>query len=136
MKLKQRLTLFNSRFLLMFVLGLFSIQLTQALPPIKDDDEIKDIGMEGGWGGPDRSINPTLPITAFIQGDLLTILNAGQSCGMTIQVSNEQGTVVLSREVASSESGCITLSVDHLPAAGNYLLEISNSFGGYVFGSF
>lgn len=98
------------------------------------------IAIDGHWKGDDfgddkshRSI-PYLPIIAMLGEDVITLDFQEAADDVTVTISNESQTV-LSRSLSVVNPGSYSIPVDAC-APGVYLLELTNSYGGYVYGWF
>lgn len=96
--------------------------------------------LDGHWKGGDfgddkdnRSIR-FLPISASIEKAIITLDFEEVADDVTVTISNESQTV-LSRSLSVGASGNYCIPVETY-APGVYLLEISNSYGGCVYGWF
>lgn len=96
--------------------------------------------LDGHWKGGDfgddkshRSIQ-FLPVSASIDNAVVTLDFQEAADDVTVTISSESQTV-LSRSLSAGVSGNYCIPVDSY-APGVYLLEISNSYGGYVYGWF
>lgn len=98
------------------------------------------ISLDGHWKGDDfgddkdnRSI-PYLPIIATFENTVITLDFQEAADDVTVTISNENQTV-LSRSLSVVNPGSYNIPVDAC-APGVYLLELTNSNGGYVYGWF
>jgi len=69
-----------------------------------------------------------------ITGSVLTISSQTPGSDMTIRISQNDVTL-FEQTVPSSETGCVTIDLSNFEA-GNYFLELTNQWGGYLYGSF
>lgn len=98
------------------------------------------ISIDGHWKGDDfgddkdhRSI-PYLPIVATLEEAMVTLEFQEAADDVTVTISNESQTV-LTRSLSVVNPGTYNIPVDAC-APGVYLLELTNSNGGYVYGWF
>ena len=96
--------------------------------PIVLDGELIDNGT--------RSINPLIPISADIDGTTLFIEFTKVIGNVDITVKDDTKKEVYSSSVdVTAANQATSFSIDDL-APGTYLLEFTNSNGGYVYGQF
>lgn len=98
------------------------------------------ISLVGRWKGDDfgddkgnRSI-PHLPVIASIENAVVTLEFEEAAGGVTVTISKD-GRTVLSRSLSVDVPGSHCIPVDTY-APGVYLLELTNSDGGHVYGWF
>lgn len=88
----------------------------------------------GKWEEIQRSASSTIPITAFINDDVLSIHSSTQRSDITICISKE-GEVVYEETVPASESGCIMIDLGDFDT-GVYSIELKNRWGDCLWGEF
>lgn len=132
MKLKKVTTASKWYLMCIMILGFLSIQQGSASVP---SCKLKAVIIDGEWKNVQLSVGPITPVNASICDGFLTIQNTAPDCDISICILNNQGEIVLQKQVVAENSAYIVLSINHLPA-GDYQLELTNSFGGYLYGSF
>lgn len=116
------------RILLFFVLSSLSLQVSFA-------SNASSILFDGEWVSIRRSLNPTLPITASIEGSILSISNSSPTIDIAITIMDDNGKTVWAQEVSAANTASITISLSELPA-GAYTLSLMNLYGGDLKGYF
>lgn len=132
MKLEKVMTASKWHLLCIMILGCLSIQMGSA--SVLSCKSVRVI-LDGKWDKIQRSAAPITPVNALICDGFLTIQNTDIDCGISICILNNQGEIVLQKQIVAESSAYIVLSINDLPA-GDYQLELTNSFGGYLYGSF
>lgn len=128
----------KTRIILLFLLCLSSTVFAQ-----KNDKIITSLGgisLNGHWKGDDfgddkgnRSI-PCIPVVASIENGIVT-LDFSEAVGdVTVVINKEDQAVFTQTYVVDGPRGyCIPVNAY---ARGVYMLELSNSYGGYLYGWF
>lgn len=86
----------------------------------------------GKWKEGARSVSSTIPVTAFINDDVLSIHSSTQRSDITICISKE-GEVLYEETVPASESGCIMIDLGDFDP-GEYSIELKNRWGDCLWG--
>lgn len=115
------------RVLLFFVLSSLSLQVSFA------SNASGEIYLNGGWDI-QRGL-PSIPITASIEGSILSISNSSPTIDITITIMDDSGKIVWMQEVSAANTASITISLSELPA-GAYTLSLMNLYGGDLQGYF
>lgn len=90
------------------------------------------VSLFGKWKEGARSASSTIPITAFINDDVLSIHSSTQRSDITICIS-EEGEVVYEETVPASESGCIMIDLGDFDP-GVYSIVLKNRWGDCLWG--
>ncbi|WP_288207317.1 DUF3244 domain-containing protein [uncultured Parabacteroides sp.] len=93
----------------------------------------QEVSLRGKWWEVRRSISPLIPISAFVNDNILTIHSSTQCSDITICIS-KNGEVVYEEIVPASETECIMVDLNDFNS-GSYLIELKNQWGDYLFGS-
>lgn len=88
----------------------------------------------GKWEEIQRSASSTIPITAFINDDVLSIHSSTQRSDITICISKE-GEVLYEEMVPASETGGIMIDLEDFDS-GEYSIELKNRWGDCLWGEF
>ena len=125
----MKLRVILSLFVVLFIGQSMCAMSTQILRrPIVLDGELIDNGT--------RSINPLIPISADIDGTTLFIEFTKVIGNVDITVKDDTKKEVYSSSVdVTAANQATSFSIADL-APGTYLLEFTNSIGGYVYGQF
>lgn len=94
----------------------------------------RPIALDGKWEDNKRSIFPTIPITASITENLLSVQSSSTRSDITIRISNNEA-VVYEKTIPAAKTAYITIELDG-EDAGLYRLDLSNSWGDYLSGDF
>lgn len=116
------------RVLLFFVLSSLSLQVSFA------SNITEKITVTGVWPTTQREL-PSIPITASIEGSILSINNSSPTIDITITIMDDSGKIVWMQEVSAANTASITISLSELPA-GAYTLSLMNLYGGDLQGYF
>lgn len=116
------------RVLLFFVLGSLSLQVSFA------SNITEKITVTGVWPTTQREL-PSIPITASIEGSILSISNSSPTIDIAITIMDDNGKTVWMQEVSAANTASITISLSELPA-GAYTLSLMNFYGGDLKGYF
>lgn len=116
------------RVLLFFVLGSLSLQVSFA------SNITEKIPIFGEWPTAKRGL-PSIPITASIEGSILSISNSSPTIDIAITIMDDNGKTVWAQEVSAANTASITISLSELPA-GAYTLSLMNLYGGDLKGYF
>ena len=93
----------------------------------------QEVSLRGKWWEVRHSISPLIPISAFVNDNILTIHSSTQCSDITICIS-KNGEVVYEEIVPASETECIMVDLNDFNS-GSYLIELKNQWGDYLFGS-
>lgn len=101
----------------------------------------KEVPMGGGWTSGsnnehmERSL-PTHPITAYLIGNYIQIMNEKPDCDITISIINgTTGDIVYQQTVPQAATSNMMISVTDL-ASGEYILELTGPNTRHLEGSF
>lgn len=92
------------------------------------------VPLSGKWEEIHRSASSTIPITAFINDDVLSIHSSTQRSDITICISKE-GEVLYEETVPASESSCVMIDLGDFDL-GIYSVELRNQWADYLSGIF
>jgi hypothetical protein len=110
----------------------FSGQDASVVPETLMESETQPL--EGYWNEGTKSLSLSSPIGIDLTGSLLTISSNTRRSDMTIRISQNNVTL-FEQTVLSSETGCFTIDLSNFEA-GQYFLELTNQWGGYLYGYF
>lgn len=94
----------------------------------------KRVPLFGKWEEIQRSVSSTIPITAFINDDVLSIHSSTQHSDISIYISKE-GKVLYEETMSASETGCIIIDLKDFDS-GAYSIELKNQWNDYLKGGF
>jgi hypothetical protein len=118
--------------ILMLVLFFIAGQDFSAKPGLR----IEEVPIGGSWEElpslKSASLNPTVTIKVDLTGLLLTITSSTQQPDITVCISIN-GETQLEETIPAAESPTATIDLSQL-AKGEYLLELANPSGGYLYG--
>lgn len=92
----------------------------------------QEVSLRGKWWEVSRSISPIIPISAFVNDNILTIHSETQCSDITICIS-KNGEVVYEETVPASETNCIKIDLSDFNGEA-YSIELTNQWGGYLVG--
>lgn len=113
---------------------LFIISSLPLQAEVRNSSTESSIVFKGHWMPETRSLS-SIPFTASISGEQLTIVCASPIYDINITITNTDGQSVWQRDVAAPETSFVSIPLDSLPQ-GSYTIEISNDYGGYLQGTF
>lgn len=113
-------------FLLILISGL-TFQMEASTPSSK-------VKLEGDWKDIRRSVPFELPISAFIDGSVLTIQSSSTNIDIAIIVS-QNGISIYEKNVPTSQTAQIIVDMSGW-TEGEYVLVLRNKWGGYLYGIF
>ena len=116
---------------LLFIMFVSGQQNVFAVPEAPTEEEIPT---EGDWDEGFKSLSLSFLFEVDITGSVLTISSNTLGSDMTVRISQNNVTL-LEQTIPSSETGCITIDLSNFEG-GNYFLELTNQWGGYLYGSF
>lgn len=90
------------------------------------------VELEGDWKDDRRSVPFELPVSAFVDGNVLTIQSCTADVDITVVVS-QNGVPVYEKAVPASQTTLVVVDMDDW-AEGSYVLELKNELGGYLWG--
>lgn len=93
------------------------------------------ITLNGRWNEQERSLSSTVPVSAYINGDILFIQSLTSRVDINITIVKD-GIVFYEQTVPAAQ----TANIVGIPLAklerGDYTLELRNQWGGYLYGEF
>lgn len=89
---------------------------------------------DGSWEETRRSITTVIPVTASIDGSLLTIQCTTGRSDITVQVSGADG-FLYEKMFPASEAYLIIIDLSNAPK-GSYTLDLTNQWGDHLTGDF
>lgn len=92
----------------------------------------QEVSFKGQWQEVRRSISPLIPISAFVNDNILTIYSSTQYSDITICIS-KNGEVVYEETVPASETDCIKIYLNDFNEEA-YSVELTNQWGDYLVG--
>lgn len=101
-----------------------------ALPEIKAD---QNIALKGSWDKVNRSVSQVIPITAIENDVYLTIETTSTLSDITIRIVKDGN--ILYEETLYQPQMATIIPLDFLDP-GTYRLELTNQWGGYLYGTF
>lgn len=93
-----------------------------------------DSQMNGEWNEGNKSITIELPVTASIDGSLLTIQCSTGRSDITVRIQGGDG-FLYEKMYPASEAYLITIDLSHAPK-GSYTLDLTNQWGDHLSGIF
>lgn len=90
------------------------------------------VSLAGWWGEGHRSISTTVPVSAFVNGDILSIQSTSQRSDMVIRILRD-GIILYEVKVLASESDCTMIDLGAFDE-GTYTLELTNQWGDHLHG--
>lgn len=90
------------------------------------------INLRGKWPEVDRSISSNIPVSAFLNDDVLFIQSSTQRSNITIYISKD-GKVLYEETVLASETDCIIIDLSGFEK-GSYSVELKNQWGDCLWG--
>ena len=94
----------------------------------------QEVSLKGRWREVGRSISPIIPISAFVNDNVLTIHSSTQCYDITICIS-KNGEVVYEEIVSALETDCVTVDLKGFDE-GYYSVELRNQWGDCLWGEF
>lgn len=128
MKLGKKIMLWELRALFVFIFGFLTISIGSAS---KMSDKIH---LGGQWEY-ERSVPSRSFINVFLDNSNIMISNTSPNCDIIIDILDDKGGVVLQKKIIKEKTGNIVFSINSLPI-GDYLLELRNPYGDYLYGFF
>lgn len=92
------------------------------------------IDLRGEWKDNKRSISSEVPVTASFETSLLSIQSRHQSSDIKICISRN-GASVYEKTIPASETSLVAIDMSSWEE-GEYVLELRNERGGYLYGRF
>lgn len=86
----------------------------------------------GKWSEVHRSISSNIPISAFLNGNILSLQSSTQRSDITICISKD-GKVLYEETVPASETDCIIIDLSGFDK-GSYSVELKNQWGDCLWG--
>lgn len=93
-----------------------------------------DSQMNGEWNEGNKSITIELPVTASIDGSLLTIQCSTGRSDITVRIQGGDG-FLYEKMYPASEAYLITIDLSYAPQ-GSYTLDLTNQWGDHLSGIF
>lgn len=93
-----------------------------------------DSQMNGEWNEGNKSITIELPVTASIDGSLLTIQCSTGRSDITVRIQEGDG-FLYEKMYPASEAYLITIDLSYAPK-GSYTLDLTNQWGDHLSGIF
>lgn len=93
-----------------------------------------DSQMNGEWNEGNKSITIELPVTASIDGSLLTIQCSTGRSDITVRIQGGDG-FLYEKMYPASEAYLITIDLSYAPK-GSYTLDLTNQWGDHLSGIF
>lgn len=114
----------------MFVFFVFSSLLLQSVSAVRS----KNVSFCGEWEECVRSISSSIPITAFVNDNVLSIHSSSQRSDIIICISKD-GKAIYEETIQALDTDCITIDLrDSDP--GVYSIELKNQWGDCLWGDF
>ena len=88
----------------------------------------------GWWTEGHRSASGVVPISAVINGDILSIQSSSQRSDIVVRISKE-GIVLYEARVSASEAEYTMIDLGGLDA-DTYVLDLTNQWGDHLYGIF
>ena len=88
----------------------------------------------GWWGEGHRSASGVVPISAVINGDILSIQSSSQRSDIVVRISKD-GIVLYEARVSASEAEYTMIDLGGLDA-DTYVLDLTNQWGDHLYGIF
>lgn len=110
---------------LLILIGGLTFQMEATTPSSK-------VKLEGDWKDIRRSVPFELPISAFVNGSVLTIQSCTANVDITVVVS-QNGVPVYEKTVPANQTSLVLIDMS-VWEKREYVLELRNSWGGYLFG--
>lgn len=92
----------------------------------------QEVSFVGRWLEVRRSISPLIPISAFVNDNILTIRSSTQYSDIIICIS-KNGEVVYEEIIPALETDCIKIDLSDFNGEA-YSVELTNQWGGYLVG--
>lgn len=93
------------------------------------------VSLGGWWQEGHRSVSTTVPISAFINGDVLSIQSTSQRSDITVRISSKDGIVLYEVKVSASEADCAMIDLGGFDS-DMYVLDLTNQWGDHLHGIF
>ncbi|WP_304251868.1 DUF3244 domain-containing protein [Parabacteroides gordonii] len=88
----------------------------------------------GWWTEGHRSASGVVPISAVINGDILSIQSSSQRSNIVVRISKD-GVVLYEMKVSASEAEYTMIDLGGLDA-DTYVLDLTNQWGDHLYGIF
>lgn len=92
------------------------------------------VSLAGWWQEGHRSTSPKVPISAFVNGDILSIQSTTQRSDITVCISKD-GIVLYEVIISASESDYTMVDLGSFDA-DTYSLDLTNQWGDHLHGTF
>lgn len=92
----------------------------------------KRVSFWGEWREDTRSISPSIPISAFINEDVLSIHSSTQRSDITICILKD-GKVLYEEMIPASKTDCVTIDLSEFEP-GTYSIELKNQWAHCLWG--
>lgn len=114
---------------LFFVL-IFSVLLVQDMSA----KTMSGVSLTGGWTEGHRSASVTASISAFINGDILSIQSSSRRSDIVVRISKD-GIVLHEVKISASETDYTMIDLGGFDA-DTYALDLTNQWGDHLHGEF
>lgn len=88
----------------------------------------------GWWGEGHRSASAKVPISAFVNGDILSIQSSSQRSDIVVRISKD-GIILYEAKVSASETDYAMIDLGGFDA-DTYVLDLTNQWGDHLHGVF
>ena len=92
------------------------------------------VSLAGWWGEGHRSVSTTVPVSAFVNGDILSIQSTSQRSDIVVRISQD-GIVLYEMEIPASDAECTIIDLGKFDA-DTYDLDLTNQWGDHLYGIF
>lgn len=117
----------NKRIVLFFLCILFSSMITNSMTAQTTESSFKR-----EWKEKDRSVSTDMPITIYIENNQLLIQSRTMRSDINIQIIDSSSFVVYEKIILAENTGSICVNLEK----GSYTLNLTNQWGGYLYGTF
>lgn len=93
-----------------------------------------NVRFAGDWQETSRSISQTIPITASLNGEILSIQSSTQRSDITLRISKD-GIALLEQTIHATYTHCIMIELYNFEP-DLYTIELTNQWGDYLHGDF
>lgn len=95
---------------------------------------VDDVDLDGKWNEDKKSISIEIPVSASIDGSLLTIQCTSGRSDITVRIMGVDG-FSYEKTYPASEAYLITIDLSSAPK-GSYSLDLTNQWGDHLSGTF
>lgn len=128
MKAESKLITWIVKVMILLVVGVSTDTMMYA------GESSNEIPLVGEWGEDIRSISPTVPISAYINGNILLIQSSTLRSDITVTIINN-GIEIYKQAVPAAQTANIGIPINELES-GVYTLELRNQWGEFLYGDF